>query len=122
MSYMKKIILLNIATLFLVFAMQMNVLAAKVMVEYQGQVTISAHKMHVVVTDVKADGTEYTVSSGTVYTHVKVNEQPGAMYRGDSFITDAESPANLVATLKDGKIYDMYAAQRDTQINKQTEK
>jgi hypothetical protein len=91
----------------------------KVTVEYMEQITISSHKLHVVVIETTADGTEKIVSSGIVYTHAKKNMQSGAMYNGDAFVTDENSPANLVATISSPRVYDIFKAECDKIISRQ---
>lgn len=94
----------------------------KVDARYLEQVTISGHKLHIQVIDTKEDGTEEIVASGIVYTHVKKDELAGAKYGGDSFVTDANSPNNLVAVIKKEGVYDLYQMQRDKTIAKHIEK
>jgi hypothetical protein len=88
----------------------------KVTVEYMEQVTISSHKLHVVVVDTNPDGVERIVASGIVYTHAK-RDVSGAIYNGDAFITDANSPNNLVATISSPKVYDVFKMETEKIIN-----
>lgn len=121
---MKKKILLSIISLLLVLAGTIKSLAAgyKVKADFIEQATISSNKLHIDIIKVEDNGEEMVIASGIVYTHAKPGEAAGAIYRGDSFITDPDSPNNLVATLRNGNIYEMYIKQRDAVAQKQINK
>lgn len=117
---MKKKILLSLFT-FVLIAVKSLAVGYKVKADFLEQATISSNKLHIDV--IKIDnGEETVIASGIVYTHAKPGEASGAIYRGDSFITDPDSPSNLVATLRNGAIYELYTKQRDAIAQKQINK
>lgn len=90
----------------------------KVKADFIEQATISSNKLHIDIIKIEDNGEETVIASGIVYTHTRPGS-PGAIFRGDSFITDPDSPNNLVAMLRKGNIYELYMRERDAVAQKQ---